>query len=339
MWRFENLDEAERTLGNNTKKIGYVKAYERIRAKDDERSEPIGRYDIPADVLAAAMQQAGPEGEDDGPDDVADDVGEDDDGPPSDPSKRLVYDMVEWLKSRAVQMMQGRGRGKFQVRGFTRAGKYVCSAVFIVINTDVVLPDGDGADDPQTQLDARPNVPPLEASQSAMSQAHADLAVAYSQALFSVFMPALQQIATMHMSMNGRLMAQNLRLDARCQQLVDTLTKHDLEVAAVEAGRSEEARSAQVRKEVASNALSELGSLGRAYVFARANIPVEYHSLMETLSSSPELAEAIKDPRVLAMLKKPENQASLVNILKAAAEQDAAGNPQEGDPATPPPAT
>lgn len=98
-----------------------------------------------------------------------------------------------------------------------------------------------------------------------------------------------------------------------------------------EAEQKVDERQIRVREELGKTFLSELGSLGRVLASSRLGVPPELAELGDLVASSPELADAIRDPQVRAMLKDDKTRKELAQILRLAAArtQDGGGTPPQ----------
>lgn len=331
MYRYENLDELSAILRTHADKLGYVALYEKTRGRSGEEiPSRIGRYDVADSVsFEAAIVPPLDEQDEEGMSEDPEEGGEDDearDEEPREPQEqkpraaRMLREVVAWVRQKAEGMMCDRQVGKFQVRLYQKSSTYLTATTFVirVDESELERPGTTLTDSPPPPL---PDVPPLKAAETAAGVVLNDLCMAYSQFLFRVMMPSVQQVTAMHMQVNTRLMSQNLRLEDRCKSLVEALTTRDTAIAQVEAEQSDEARRTAGRTATAQAALRELGALGRSFVFIKSGVPAEYHGLLEVISQHDDLAAALKDPTVVEMLKKPENVKTLTGLLRAAAEE------------------
>ncbi len=120
----------------------------------------------------------------------------------------------------------------------------------------------------------------------------------------------------------------------KSQALVENLAGQLL--AARQVQRTDEAeqqvdeRQLRVREELGKTFLSELGSLGRVLATSKLGVTPELVELGDIVSSSPELAEAVRDPNVRALLKDEKTTRELAQLLRLAAKKsnsDGGGTP------------
>ena len=91
-----------------------------------------------------------------------------------------------------------------------------------------------------------------------------------------------------------------------------------------EAEQKVDERQLRMREELGKTFLSELGSLGRVLATSKLGAPPELLELGDLVASSPELAEAIRDPQVRAMLKDEKTRKELAQLLTVAARSSSA---------------
>ena len=84
-------------------------------------------------------------------------------------------------------------------------------------------------------------------------------------------------------------------------------------------------RQLRVREELGKTFLSELGSLGRVLASSKLGVTPELVELGDIVSASPELAEAVRDPSVRALLKDEKTTRELAQLLRLAAHKSNGG--------------
>jgi hypothetical protein len=125
------------------------------------------------------------------------------------------------------------------------------------------------------------------------------------------------------------------RYERTITNLTDELGRRDERIRKIEAGASAETVKVQARAEVARTAFSELALAGRMLLGTKAGLSPEAISVLSAVDKSPELRATLSDPKVVAMLNKPENLKTLALLLQQGAQVDAA--PQADSPADPSP--
>lgn len=120
----------------------------------------------------------------------------------------------------------------------------------------------------------------------------------------------------------------------RSQALVEQLASRLLDARQVsqreETEQKVDERQLRIREELGKTFLSELGSLGRALASSKLGMAPELLELGDLLSTSPELAEALRDPGVRALLKDDKTRKELAQLLMLASKKPLT------DPAAPP---
>lgn len=91
-----------------------------------------------------------------------------------------------------------------------------------------------------------------------------------------------------------------------------------------------------MREELGKTFLSELGTLGRVLLTSRAGLAPELAELGDLVASSPELAEALRDPDVRAMLQDEGTRKELAQLLRLASRRSSGEGSPPGDGGSPP---
>ena len=111
----------------------------------------------------------------------------------------------------------------------------------------------------------------------------------------------------------------------KSQQLVENLASQLLAARQVkesdEAEQKVDERQLRVREELGKTFLSELGSLGRVLASSKLGMAPELVELGDLISTSPELAEALRDPQVRALLKDEKTRKELAQLLVLASKK------------------
>ena len=94
-----------------------------------------------------------------------------------------------------------------------------------------------------------------------------------------------------------------------------------------EAEQKVDERQLRVREELGKTFLSELGSLGRVLATSKLGMAPELAELGDIVATSPELAEAIRDPDVRAMLKDDKTRKELAQLLVLASKRPGGDTP------------
>lgn len=118
----------------------------------------------------------------------------------------------------------------------------------------------------------------------------------------------------------------------KSQRLVENLAVQLLAARQVqqsdEASLKADEQQLRIREELGKTFLSELGSFGRLLASTRLGVPPEFAELGDLISTSPELAEAIRDPNVRAMLKDDKTRRELAQLLLIAAKKPNTSGPE-----------
>ena len=154
-----------------------------------------------------------------------------------------------------------------------------------------------------------------------------------------IVLGSVGQLQGVNNSMLARLHRQLQESRGQVDELVASILefRHN-EVEAHERRRLEE-RAGDTRTELARDALQQLGTAATAFLAGRS-LPPDLLETFGAISTSPELTETLRDPKVRDLMKDPDNLRGLAAMLQAASRQaqaarqppGAAGPPDAGDP-------
>jgi hypothetical protein len=315
---YEGWDELERVVRANVPR-GIV-AYLRLIDRTNRRDDPIGRFDV-LDEDAAVRPPTSFEL---------------DAQPAAAPSVPFVNDSpagaveaaLTWLRRRMDAHTVGEPMRKFQVRLMgVKGGSSVDSAQVVVRNPAIESEPVD------------PVLPALgnevkDRPRGAIGDAFYELALSWQS--------QIRLLPTGYRDVFDRLFRMLELYEKRCDRyertitnLTDELGRRDERIRKIEAGASAETVKVQARAEVARTAFSELALAGRMLLGTKAGLSPEAISVLSAVDKSPELRATLSDPKVVAMLNKPENLKTLALLLQQGAQVDAA--PQADSPADPSP--
>lgn len=318
---FQNFDEVEKSIQGNWKRIGYVKLFQKVRMAGDERDQFIARYDLAPVRDEPDPAPADPEEPDDTPDVDQDD--QEDDGPNVSPQAALL----EWLRNRAQVVSIGQKVTKFQVRAFTKPGKYVFATIFFLqMEVPTELEDQTDLQDEPSKPLARSPVEPYVPGDKATEESHrlSEVADAYRRFTFDFMLPAVEQLGLLYRLPSNQLLDQNRRLGARTNDLVDRVMSMSEEQRTLNVVGVNEQKKAEAEQATLQKGIEELGSFGRTYWALKNGVPPSLSSLVPVLAAHPELAEILGKPETRAMIEREGNAEKLASILIAAGEEELA---------------
>lgn len=119
----------------------------------------------------------------------------------------------------------------------------------------------------------------------------------------------------------------------KSQALVENLARQLLAARQVQetdqAGLKADEQQLRIREELGKTFLNELGSLGRVLASSKLGVPPELAELGDIVATSPELAEAIRDPQVRTMLKDEKTRKELAQLLLLASKRPSGSPPPQ----------
>jgi len=149
-----------------------------------------------------------------------------------------------------------------------------------------------------------------------------------------IVLGSVGQLQGVNNSMLARLHRQLQESRGQVDELVASILEYrHNEVETAERRRLEE-HAGDTRSELARDALQQLGTAATAFLAGRS-LPPDLLETFGALSTSPELTEALRDPRVREMMKEPDNLRGLAAMLQAAGQQAQAAQHAQATPAQP----
>ena len=274
------------------------------------------------------------DGDDDDPDQSAGH-----DGPISD--QEIARAACRWMRDCAARNTVGDPLRRFRVRIYgPKAAEKLDSGSFVCRNHDYADEvDTEAADAAVREL----RIPPPTFDQAAKDSTLKGLKALgdYYAQWGQIVLGSVGQLQGVNNSMLARLHRQLQESRGQVDELVASILEYrHNEVEAYERRRLEE-RAGDTRSELARDALQQLGTAATAFLAGRA-LPPDLLETFGAISASPELTEALRDPRVRALMKEPDNLRGLAAMLHAAGHQAqaagqppgeaGAGPPDDGDP-------
>jgi len=149
-----------------------------------------------------------------------------------------------------------------------------------------------------------------------------------------IVLGSVGQLQGVNNSMLARLHRQLQESRGQVDELVASILEYrHNEVETAERRRLEE-HAGDTRSELARDALQQLGTAATAFLAGRS-LPPDLLETFGALSTSPELTEALRDPRVREMMKEPDNLRGLAAMLQAAGQQTQAAQQAQAAPEQP----
>ena len=241
-----------------------------------------------------------------------------------------------WLRDCAARNTVGDPMRRFRVRIYgPKATDKLDSGSFVCRNHDY-------ADEVDTEA-ADAAVRELRIPQPTFDQSAKDSTLRGLKALGDYYaqwgqivLGSVGQLQGVNNSMLARLHRQLQESRGQVDELVASILEFRVsEVEAHERRRIEE-HAGDTRSELARDALQQLGTAATAFLAGRS-LPPDLLETFGSLSTSPELTEALRDPRVRALMKDPDNLRGLAAMLQAAGKQAQAAQQQQGTAGAGPP--
>ena len=329
--QFEKLDEIEKVIRDQCKRITLITLHE---VADRNAYPQLGRVTFGAVDLGAFI-----EADDDAGRDEDDDDGEESDGDEDTdeeslgdladiengvPYLKLADAAVRWIKHLVSQNIIGEKDGKFKVNLWRGKGdKVIYSSRFLVTNLEWEAPAAVVATPPALPL-AFPDTSPEPRTWRALGEGYTHLIALMQQ--------SYQHLAALQGAHITATSGQLARTQKSNENIVGELIKLRIGAFEVESNARGQEGDSRVRDDLAKEFVSQLGTLGRAWVASKAGMPPEMLELADIVSSSPELQEALKNPAVLKVLREEKSRKELAALLILATQADAPAN----DAGTPP---
>lgn len=329
--QFEKLDEIEKVIRDQCKRITLITLHE---VADRNAYPQLGRVTFGAVDLGAFI-----EADDDAGRDEDDDDGEESDGDEDTdeeslgdladiengvPYLKLADAAVRWIKHLVSQNIIGEKDGKFKVNLWRGKGdKVIYSSRFLVTNLEWEAPAAVVATPPALPL-AFPDTSPEPRTWRALGEGYTHLIALMQQ--------SYQHLAALQGAHITATSGQLARTQKSNENIVGELIKLRIGAFEVESNARGQEGDSRVRDDLAKEFVSQLGTLGRAWVASKAGMAPEMMELADIVSSSPELQEALKNPAVLKVLREEKSRKELAALLILATQTEAPAN----DAGTPP---
>ena len=252
----------------------------------------------------------------------------------------LALAAMRWLEETVTALMSGRNHGKFKVGLWSPGGKIMIHAArFEAKNPFARRMESDEEADVEAErlgvtgrgADLAPTVhapPPRPGVVVPEERAWHALGDGYTQ-LISLTQSTYSHIAKLQSAEIQSLSTQNKRLHETLESVSGDLRAVHIGTAEVQREEVSDAASAQIRSQLGSQFIEQLGSVGRMYFAAKSGIPPELAEMFTAIGDSPELMDALQLPGVIALMKDPETRAQLAHLLKSAAQGLAQQNAQK----------
>ncbi|MFZ5480622.1 MAG: hypothetical protein ACOZNI_27915 [Myxococcota bacterium] len=311
---------------------------------DRNRSVSAARVDFSAVGLGPWLKRAaGASGDEEAEDEEEPDADDDDGDDEHDLSDALGGDLasprqlavgaMRWLDETVTSLMAGRTHGKFKINLWSPGGKtLIHSARFEAKNPSARQRPADVEAEVEAERatvagpakgpDLAPTVhspsprsgPPLpeERVWQALGDGYTQL-IALTQSTYS-------HIAKLQAAEIQSLFAQNKRLSDTVEAVSEDLRAVHIGTAQAERDEVTEAAAAKVKEELGKQFIDQVGAGVRAYIASKASLPPELVDVVGTLSQSPELMEALRDPDVQHVIRQPEITQTLAATLRDVAQ-------------------
>ena len=231
---------------------------------------------------------------------------------------------MRWIKHLVSQNIIGEKDGKFKVNLWRGKGdKVIYSSRFLVTNLEWEAPAAVVATPPALPL-AFPDTAPEPRTWRALGEGYTHLIALMQQ--------SYQHLAALQGAHITATSGQLARTQKNNENIVGELIKLRIGAYEVESNARGQEGDSRVRDDLAKEFVSQLGTLGRAWVASKAGMPPEMLELADIVSSSPELQEALKNPAVLKVLREEKSRKELAALLILATQTEAPAN----DASTPP---
>lgn len=335
------LELTERIMRDSGDDIAYIALSE---ITDRNRSVGAARVDFGAVGLGPWLKRPVGASEDEDPeeeDDPEDDDGGDEDEPDLGNAladglvspRELASAAMRWTQETVAALMAGRTHGKFKINLWSPSGKtLIHSARFEAKNPGARRRPADEEAEVEaerssvvpmpTRPDLAPTVhPPTPRSGPPIPEERVWQALGdgYTQ-LIALTQSTYAHIAKLQAAEIQSLFAQNKRLSDTVEAVSEDLRAVHIGTAQAERDEVTEATAAKVREELGKQFIDQLGAGVRAYIASKAALPPELMDVVGTLSQSPDLMDALRDPDVQHVIRQPEITQTLAATLRDIAQ-------------------
>ena len=303
---FEDLDATDRRIVQLAEDIGYVTLSEVVSRNS---AALLGRVDFTTTALAPFLS------------DPADSFNFMHPQPDGVSNEQLAGAVSGWVRRFVRENMAGRRSCKFKLCIWGPKGDALLYSTRFVARRAQPSPESDdeeedrpaGITPPSPTMPIVPTgiLPPEAMAWQALSGGYVHFVSLLQNGYAHLF--GLQNSAI------GVLSSDNQRLRKTLEDAYGDLAKLRIGTFEAENGQRQEVASTKVREELGKQFIAELGALGRVVAGAKLGLPAELVELIELVNTTPELAEAIRDPEVRKVLRDEKTRKELAALLKLAA--------------------
>lgn len=328
----ENFDDVLQNLRLHGGDTARISLSERTKAINGGKEGVIvvGNWDVPTTAAA----QAPARGLDVTQEEEDDDTAEQESGHQTLPA--WIATAASWLRSRATAHAKHYQRdAKFQVKLFRQGGSYIVSCTFLVSNVargpealpptasyaswaaqQASLLDGIGVMEPALY-------PGVNEVSGAANQLALEVVGLTGSFLRNLVLPGVGQVVKLNEFQVLRLMEQIGALQRTIATLEGVVKQKDTHIADLdrqillyESAEGADTRARIERAKTIGVVADKLGDLGKSYLAGKLGIPPEMMPLIYVVMQHRELAQALSDPNIAALLSDDAERATIVNLLQ-----------------------
>lgn len=318
---FHDLETADRRLQQLREDIGYLALAEVI---DRNHSETVGRIEFSPSALAPYLEEPSEEA-------AFEEAGQLDleaatTGPtPADLAKAAS----RWIRETARMNMGDRKDCKFKVSAWRPKGEQqLLGARFTCEDTEFEAPRQEEPVKAANSPIIPPTVLPPVHDTFPDTRHWRALGDGYTH-LTHLSQQSYAHLATLQNTTISNQNVQILRLQKVLEELMGEMLKLRIGIAEATGTVQQESRETRMREELGKQFISEIGTFGRVFASAKLGMSPELVELAELVSASPELLEAMKNPKVRSMLRDEKTRKELAALLLMAASGAANAPPTE----------
>jgi hypothetical protein len=312
---FHDLETPDRRLQQLREDIGYLVLAEVV---DRNHSETVGRIEFSASALAPYLEEPSEEA-------TFEEAGQLDmeAATTGSTTEDLARAASRWIRETARMNMGDRKDCKFKVSAWRPKGEQqLLGARFTCEDTEFEESRPEepvkAANSPFPTPIVAPTVqlPPPDSFPDARHWRA--LGDGYTH-LIHLLQQSYAHLATLQNTTVSNQNVQILRLQKVLEELMGEMLKLRIGIAEATGSVQQESRETRMREELGKQFISEIGTFGRVFASAKLGMSPELVELAELVSASPELLDAMKNPKVRAMLRDEKTRKELAALLMMAA--------------------
>lgn len=301
-FHFAGLESVRLQMLEKFSDLSYIAIFDRT---DRRQEDSLGRFDVDEDTVRMylAAQRAAQRGDEASPEDLGN-VG-------VLTRRDRIETAIRWLSQLVIDNMADYPVRRFRVRLQGLKGIKPHNTVMVTCtNRAARRAQREGAEG-APGLARAGTVAPAGTPTEALSEQYARFG--------EILLGAMSQVQRVSAATIDHLSEQLSDSRDQVDQLVAAILERNVSDLRAESSRAQEVKEADTRTALARDALKQLGDATRTFLTAKG-LPPEMGEVFQKIGQSPDLMNALNDPKVRELMNNQENLKDLSSMLLAAGQ-------------------